>query len=156
MPPTGAEFVQHVIAGLQTGAGQAPQPAVPPSNPPQPAPVAHPFRGEAFRSAPTQPRSPIPAQAPPTPAVAPSPTSAPAPQTPAAHFTPSSPVCHPARSEGSHPFPSPPFAPSAAPTAQPDNPPQTAPSTPQPALNRDPYAIHFDHNYRLLVDGKPF
>jgi hypothetical protein len=43
---------------------QAQQPAsAPPSNPPQPAPVAHPFRGEAFRSAsPPQPAvQPIPA-----------------------------------------------------------------------------------------------
>jgi len=27
MPPTSAEFVQHVVAGLQTGGGQVPQPA---------------------------------------------------------------------------------------------------------------------------------
>ena len=96
-----------------------------------------------------------------------SPTSAHAPQTPAAHTAPSHPACHPERSapsalrmglrsEGSHPLPSTPFTPSAAPAAQPDNPPRTGPSTPQPAPNRDAYALHFDHHCRLLIDGKPF
>src|SRR5713226_6881305 len=75
LPPTSAEFVQQVVARLQTGGAQAPQPA------------------------PTQPRSPIPTQATPTPALAPSPTSADSPQTPA---SPSHPACHPERSEESH------------------------------------------------------
>jgi hypothetical protein len=35
------------------------------------------------------------------------------------------------------------------------NPPRTSPSTPQPAPNRDAYALHFDHSCRLLIDGKP-
>jgi hypothetical protein len=165
LPPTGAEFAQRVLARLQTGAGQPPQPAQAPSSPPpQPAPaadpvvpVAHPLRGEAV--------SPVlPPKATPSSPSAPTTTSAASPtqpqiqaqQTPASHPTASSPGCHPERSEGSHPIPRNPFAPSAAPTAHPDNPPQTAPSTPQPAPNRDPYAIHFDHNYRLLIDGKPF
>ncbi|MGB2589480.1 MAG: hypothetical protein WAJ96_02435, partial [Candidatus Acidiferrum sp.] len=30
--------------------------------------------------------------------------------------------------------------------------PQQRPTTP----NRDPYAVHYDHNYTLRVDGKPF
>ena len=29
-------------------------------------------------------------------------------------------------------------------------------STPRPAPNRDPRALHFYHGWRLLVDGKPF
>ncbi len=53
LPPTSAEFVQRVVAGLQTGGGQAPQPASTPPSPrtPQPTAVAHPSRGEALRPA---------------------------------------------------------------------------------------------------------
>ncbi len=163
---------------------QAQQPAssTPPSNPPQPAAapaVAHPFRGEAFPSAsppqpaaqpipaPPQTPSPIPTQAPPTLAHASSPTSAQAPQTPAAHPAPSSPACHPVCCEESclvpaasttdetHPIPATQFARSVAPAAQPNNPPRIGPSTPQPAPSRDAYVLHFDHNCRLLIDGKP-
>jgi hypothetical protein len=32
----------------------------------------------------------------------------------------------------------------------------TGPPTPQPAPNRHFHALHFDHNCRLLIDGKPF
>src|SRR5713101_2778060 len=92
LPPTSAEFVQQVVARLQTGGAQAPQPA--------------------------------PAS---------SPTSAQAPQTPA---SPSHPVCHPERSEGSHPIPPTQPARSVMPAAQPDKPPRTDPPTPQPAPNR--------------------
>ncbi len=44
-------------------------------------------------------------------------------------------------------------------TSQPQNATPPAPPTPQPrptTPNRDPYAVHFDHNYRLRVDGKLF
>ncbi len=54
--------------------------------------------------------------------------------------------------------PPPTLAPAPSPTsspAQPDNPPRTAPSTPQPSPNRNAFALHFDHNCRLLLDGKP-
>ena len=61
MPPTSAEFVQHVVAGLprslrsdpvgQTGTSSPQLASCSPSNPPQPDTVAHPFRGEAFPSA---------------------------------------------------------------------------------------------------------
>jgi hypothetical protein len=91
LPPTSAEFIQHVVAGLQTGGGQAPQPA------------------QATQPAPAQTRSPIPSQALPTLASAP----------------------------------------------QPNNPPPTA-SSPKPTRTMDSRALHFDHNYRLLIDGKPF
>ena len=59
-------------------------------------------------------------------------------------------------------------SPPAAPTINPATPTQTTPSQPtdptpppsprrQPgAPTRDPYSIHYDHNYRLIVDGKPF
>ena len=126
----------------------------------QPAPVAHagiyPARpehlgdpvgtGEATST--TSPHLPIPTQAPPTPA---HPT-----QPPFSHSSPSSPGCHPERSEGSQPISTTPFTRSAASPPQPDNPPQPGPSTPQPAPNRDAHAVHFDHNCRLLIDGKPF
>ena len=75
---------------------------------------------------------------------------------PAAHTAPNYAVCHPERSEGSHPIPATQSARSVVPAAQPDDPPRTGPLTPQPALNRDPHALHFDHNYRLRIDGKPF
>jgi hypothetical protein len=138
LPLTSTEFVQHVVAGLQTGSLPAtphlqpappnPQPA---STPPQPAavtdpaPVAHPLRGKAFRPAPppqTQAQQP-----------------ASAPQAPAAH-----PILttQPARS--------------VAPAAQPNNPPPTASPAPKPVQPLDSRAVHFDHNYRLRIDGKPF
>ena len=95
---------------------------------------------------------------------APSPTSSHASQTPV------SPACHPERSderptrcaspesyrEGSHPIPPNQSAPSVGPAVQPNNLRPTRPSAPQPAPNRNAYALHFDHNCRLLVDGNPF
>ena len=113
LPATSAEFVQHVVAGLQTGGGQVPQPA----QATQPAPAQ------------TQTRSPIPTQATPTP----SPTPAPAP----------------------HPIPATQSARSAPSAAQPNNPPPTASPTPKSVLPPDSRALHFDHNCRLLIDGKP-
>jgi hypothetical protein len=38
-------------------------------------------------------------------------------------------------------------------TANPLTPPRPQP---RPDTPRDPYAVHFDHNYRLRIDGKPF
>jgi hypothetical protein len=48
--------------------------------------------------------------------------------------------------------------PAPAQTAQPNNAPPAAPLPPQSrrqqgAPNREPYAVHFDHTHRLLVDG---
>src|SRR5216684_6720979 len=101
LPPTSAEFVQQVVARLQTGGGQAPQPA------------------------PSQTCSPIPTQATPTPALAPSPTSADSPQTPA---SPSH-LNHPA-ALADKTQPPPPQSPAPhAPTPQSNNPSQTRPST---------------------------
>jgi hypothetical protein len=45
----------------------------------------------------------------------------------------------------------------ASQTVQPNNPPPPAPPRPQPrpaAPTHDPYAVRFDHNYRLRSDGK--
>jgi hypothetical protein len=59
------------------------------------------------------------------------------------------------QAEGPHPLPTTQSARSLpAPTAQRGNPPPTRPSAPQPAPNRDPYALHFDHHCRLRIDGK--
>jgi len=139
LPPTSAEFAQHVVAGLplsvrpgstgKTGEVQAPKPA------------------------PAQTPSPVPS--PPTPDPAPSPASAGAPQTPGAHTAPSYPACHPERSEGSRPIPATQFARPAAPAVQPNNPPPAASPGPKPVLPLDSRALHFDHNCRLLIDGKP-
>src|SRR6266851_2064784 len=78
LPPDQAP---QVVAGLQTGGGQA-------------------FRCEALPSA-----AP-PKAASPSPAPAPSPTSSRAPQTPAARTAPSSPACPPGRKESSCHIPS--------------------------------------------------
>ena len=57
-------------------------------------------------------------------------------------------------------FPPRPNSPTTQPAAsQPNNGTPPAPPQPQPrpsATHRDPYAVHFDHNYTLRVDGKPF
>ena len=74
-------------------------------------------------------------------------------------------ACHPERSEGSRLDPAAPpidetrLASAPAQSPQPNNAPPPAPPPPQPkptTPNRDPYAVHFDHNYRLLIDGKPW
>jgi hypothetical protein len=85
-------------------------------------------------------------------------------------------ICHPERSEGScldshpsttdetqHPSISTPLVtpspnPAPAQTAHPTvhtPPPPTAPTRPT-TPTRDPYAVHFDHSHRLLIDGKPW
>jgi hypothetical protein len=80
---------------------------------------------------------------------------------------PTSLACHPERSEGPCLDPAPstidetqlPTAAAPAPTqtAQPNNAPPPTQTRRQPgAPNRDPYAIHFDHTHRLMVDGKPW
>ncbi len=75
--------------------------------------------------------------------------------------------CHPERSEGPCHNPTSPTTIeshlSSAPNqpTPPANSTPPAPATPSPqprpsTPNRDPYAVHFDHNYRLRIDGKPF
>jgi hypothetical protein len=127
MPPTSTEFVQHVMAGLQTGGGQATQPA------------------------PAQTRSPIPRQAPPTPsptpAPAPSPTSIRASQTPASPPNPN----HPASTTDK---PQPPratqSAPPSGPTSQPVNPTAPRPST---GPSRDTPWWNFGHTGNIPPDS---
>ena len=59
------------------------------------------------------------------------------------------PSAHPTQTPAAHPV---------APAAQPNNPPPpTQPTPPRTATpNPDPYAVHFDHNYRLRESPKPF
>jgi len=65
------------------------------------------------------------------------------------HIIPASPI--PTQAP---PTPAPAPSPSSS-HALPNNPPRTATSTPQPAPDRNAFAPHFDHNCRLLLDGKP-
>jgi hypothetical protein len=62
------------------------------------------------------------------------------------------PVAHPFRGEALRPA----SLPQSAAQPIPNNPLPTGLSTPQRAPTRDTHALHFDHNYRLLIDGKPF
>jgi hypothetical protein len=134
LPKTSAEFVQQVVAALQTGGVQAPQPATPQTQPQQAAsqPAQTPLNchseqsEESAVSAPSADHSTL--------------------------VTPHSPL---PQTEKSLPTPTTHSAPSAPPD-QPNNPPPARPPTPQPAPNRDPYALHFDHNCRLRIDGKLF
>ncbi len=151
LPATSAEFVQHVVAGLQTGGGQVPQPA----QATQPAPAQ------------TQTRSPIPTQATPTPSPTPAPAPPSPPPQPAASPNPSAKATPPQLAE------MPPGCQSDA-VAQAFRPEESAFSsrsplvtrhsplatsltspTPKSVLPPDSRALHFDHNCRLLIDGKP-
>jgi hypothetical protein len=140
-----------------------PEPQQPPAQQAQSTPVGAGLARPSSLTQPDRPTQPPPQQ-----------SAAPTPQ-----------ACHPVypeerreRSEGPCLDPAPPTIdetplPSAAPlpqpttnptptqTAQPNNAPPTAPPPSQTrrqpgAPTRDPYAVHFDHNYRLFVDGKPW
>jgi hypothetical protein len=145
-----------------------PDPALnPESHPQQPAP--HPLTQTPAQSpAQTTPHAETPAQPPPlgeTPAQSPAqpalrasvraglarPAHPPRPNSPTP-LAPSTPPQTPPTPPNATP-PQPPTASTPAPTQT------TAPPPPQPkpaTPTRDPYAVHFDHNYRLLIDGKPF
>ena len=140
------------------------------------APEADPLEPDSGESAPAQPAPPQPPQTqpaqtqapPPTPPLQPAPPptqpeAAAPPTRPQAPGSPSQPrtaplpsaaqeACHPERSEGSRLSP-------AAEAIQPNNPTPPAPPRPraQPgAPNRDPHAVHYGPEYRLIVDGKPW
>src|SRR6267378_4175185 len=192
MPPTSTEFVQHVVAGLQTGSLPATphvQPA-PPNHQAAETPVnCHSERAETpvnchSERSDERPTSGVPSligRNPLFPHPAPAtrhsslitrhfpqlkdhrlcrlPNFALPPTTPPATLSVTKGSClHPAvpSTNQTHPIPANQFARSIASTAQPDNPPRTDPSIPQSAPNRDASALHFDHNYRLRIDGKPF
>src|SRR5467141_1498963 len=172
LPPTSTEFVQHVVAGLQTGSLPATphvQPA-PPNRQPAETPVnchserseerpasgASPesYREEPAFSASRAGHSPLPqaeGSSPLPPAELPEHLARNPVRTVATSLDPAAPT-----STGPHPIPATQSAPSFVPPAHPDNRHGPAPLTPQPALKRDSHALHFDHNCRLLIDGKPF
>jgi len=106
----------------------------------EPAPQ-QPDSSTPLQSAPPPPPTQLPSNArPPRPKSAPPQPAVPKPN-PAAH-TP-----QPASSNNGP----------ASQTVQPNNPLPPAPPRPQPrpvAPNHDPYAVRFDHNYRLRTDGK--
>ncbi len=107
--------------------------------------------------------APEPAPQPPAQTPAPSPAQAapPSPSRPAPRASVGAGLARPDRTNQPG-IPVPPTT-SVAPsqTAQPTHPtptPSEPPTQPrQPGgPTRDPYAVHFDHNYRLIVDGKPW
>ena len=155
LPPDQAP---QVVAGLQTGGGQAPQPApsphtsLPPTSAefvqrvvaglqtgggqaPQPAPTPPPTApqpaavAQPFRGE-ALPSAAPPKAASPSPAPAPSPTSSRAPQTPAARTVPSSPACPPGRNESSCPDPAVPTADETDPLPATQFVPSVAPAVP--------------------------
>jgi hypothetical protein len=125
-------------------------PSAPPPNPTVPSPSTPPISTVATAPAP----SPVPAPAPPR-----------APQN-AATPTPASPANDKPRPQTAskaapttsqaQPIPAPQPAPPAAPPPQPTNPPKAAPPTPQQYFDPKTGGLHFDHNYRLTIDGKPW
>jgi hypothetical protein len=153
LPPTAAEFAQQVLARNSSRPDRA-----------------HPrSTGEAGKG-PAPQATPPPAQSQP-------PTSTPPTATPSPR-APSSPVCHPERSDrrfrpcrkGSHPSPgthpasttdqpqptpaTQPAQPAGPEQGQTNNSPNPKPPTPKRAPHRDHYAVHYDHNGPLRVDGK--
>ncbi len=158
----------------------------PPKPAPKPAPPSTPPPNPTVSSPSTPPISTVATSpTPPTATPAPSPAPPRAPQTPAAPpqastlraSTPKN--CHSERSEEpafprpeanrsqstsapapatsqAQPIPAPQPAPPAAPPLQPNNPPKATPQTPQQYFDPKTGGLHFDHNYRLTIDGKPW
>jgi hypothetical protein len=135
--------------------------------PPKPTPAPKPAPPSAPPSNPTVSSPSTPAI--PTVATAPAPSPVPAPpRAPqnAATPTPASPANDKPRPQTAskaapttsqaQPIPGPQPAPPAAPPPQPTNPPKAAPQTPQQYFDPKTGGLHFDHNYRLTIDGKPW
>ncbi|HZV87707.1 MAG TPA: hypothetical protein VFF95_09180 [Candidatus Binatus sp.] len=119
-----------------------PQPQ-PPTPSPTPVPVSTPVQ-----SAPPSPKPAAPATAETRPAAAAEPTPTPTPNANAS----------PVGAGLARPEPPSTRAATQPATQTPNNPPATQPTPPpRPAApTRDPYAVHYGPNYRLIVDGKPF
>jgi hypothetical protein len=151
------------------------QPVQPPVPPAPPTPVGAGLVHTACPEERREPRSARPAPTAPPGHTSPPPTSPQQPVTAAPSTPPSarpSPAdteaalaaaraIFPARANTDQSEPSAPAAnPSPTQAAQPNNtPPAAPPSQPRRQLgapNRDPYAVHFDHTHRLLIDGKPW
>jgi hypothetical protein len=141
LPPTSAEFVQHVVAGLQTGSLSA----TPHVQPAQPIPQS----AETPKAPALPPNDPSQTR-PSTPASA----SQPPPTAHSARSSPSHPACHPERSEGSHRIPATQFARAFSPAPQPEIPSPTAPCTSPREPNRDAPWLHFGDSRHIRPDSK--
>jgi hypothetical protein len=146
LPPTGAEFAKQVLARRNSSEPDRTRSVRPGET----------GKGPASQATPPLAQSQPPASTPPT--------STPFPG------APSSPVCHPERSEGSHPSPgshpasttdqprptppTQPAQPAGPEQSQTNNSPNPKPPTPKRAPHRDHYAVHYDHTGPLRVDGK--
>jgi len=168
-----AESEPHQPPPLQSQPAQPQQPAqAPPQSPAQSTPVG---AGLARPdSDPAQPATSAPALPQPRNATRPSAATVEAALSVARELFPPRPnsaspqsaapveACHPQRSEGSRldpaasPIDEPRLASAPAQSSQPNNAPPPAPPRQPAAPNRDPYAVHYDHNYRLLIYGKPW
>ncbi len=127
-------------------------------------PNARPSRPQQSAAAPPQPRNasrPSPATVEEALSIARSLFPARPGSTPAQSAAPTE-ARHPERSEGPCPNPASSttdetrLASAPAQSAEPNNAPPPRQQTRSAAPNRDPYAVHFDHNYRLRIDGKLF
>jgi hypothetical protein len=126
-------------------------PSAPPPNPTVPSPSTPPISTVATAPVP----SPAPPRATQTPAAAPTP-GAPTPASPANDKPrPQTTSKAAPTTSQAQPIPAPQPAPSAAPP-QPNNPPKATPQTPQQTFDPKTGVLHFDHNYRLTIDGKPW
>ncbi|MGC2750811.1 MAG: hypothetical protein WCA40_00460, partial [Candidatus Acidiferrum sp.] len=65
-------------------------------------------------------------------------------------------ACHPERSEGPRQAPIAPITDETRPRSNPHPAQPPAPNRHSIAPTRDPYAVHYGPNYRLLIDGKPW
>ncbi|MGB6885070.1 MAG: hypothetical protein WBE10_13570, partial [Candidatus Acidiferrum sp.] len=65
-------------------------------------------------------------------------------------------ACHPERSEGPRQAPIAPITDETRPRSNPHPAQPPAPTRHSIAPTRDPYAVHYGPNYRLLIDGKPW
>jgi hypothetical protein len=142
-------------------------PSTPPPNPTVPSPSTPAITTVA--AAPTPPTTPTPSPAPPhppqTPAAPPQASALknchserseePAFPHPAANRSQSISTPAPATSQA-QPIPARQPAPPTAPATLPNNPPKTTPNTPQQTFDPKTGGLHFDHNYRLTIDGKPW
>jgi hypothetical protein len=132
-----------------------------PAPAPKPAPPSAPQPNATVSSPPTPPISTVaPAPAPPTATPASTPIPPHSPRTPSAPTInkprpQTTPKPAPATSQA-QPIPAPQPAPPAASVPPANSPPQTTPQSPQQYFDRERGGLHFDHNYRLFIDGKPW
>jgi hypothetical protein len=144
-------------------------PSTPPPNPTVPSPSTPAITTVAPASTPTPPTiptpSPAPLHTPQTPAAPPQASTLknchserseePAFPHPAANRPQTASTAAPATSQAQR-IPAPQPALLAAPPPPANNSPQTTSNTPQQYFDPKTGVLHFDHNYRLIIDGKPW